>query len=94
MQVSVAYAEPKQQQFWLYVDVPEDACVRDAIQKSGVLTRFPHIDLAAQRVGVFGKAVKLEASLRAGDRVEIYRPIKCDPLVVPRRPGFELDKDE
>lgn len=47
-----------------------------------------------QRVGVFGKAVMLEAPLRAGDRVEIYRPITCDPLEVPRRPGFERDKDE
>ncbi|MBS1208201.1 MAG: hypothetical protein H6R19_599 [Proteobacteria bacterium] len=93
MKVAVAYAEPASQ-VWLNIDVADDACVQDAIHKSGILNLYPHIDLNAQRVGVFGKAVKLEAPLRAGDRVEIYRPISCDPLTVPRRPGFELNEDE
>jgi uncharacterized protein len=93
MQVSVAYSESSRQS-WLNIDVPEDACVQDAIEKSGILKRYPQIDLSAQRVGVFGKAVKLDARLRSGDRVEIYRAITCDPLAVPRRPGFELTDDE
>jgi len=93
MKVAVAYAEAGKQT-WLNIEVAEEACVRDAIDKSGILTRHPQIDLTTQRVGVFGRAVKLDAPLRAGDRVEIYRPITCDPLTVPRRPGFELDTDE
>jgi len=93
MKVAVAYTEPAGQT-WLNIDVADDASVQDAIHKSGILSLYPHIDLNAQRVGVFGKAVKLEAALRAGDRIEIYRPITCDPLTVPRRPGFELDLDE
>jgi putative ubiquitin-RnfH superfamily antitoxin RatB of RatAB toxin-antitoxin module len=52
---------------------------------SGLLARFPHIDLAAQKVGVFSKAAKLDTALRPGDRVEIYRPIIADPQTVPRR---------
>lgn len=93
MKVGVAYSAAASQ-VWLNIEVDEGACVQDAIHKSGILNLYPQIDLAAQRVGVFGKAVKLEAPLRAGDRVEIYRPITCDPLTVPRRPGFELDTDE
>ncbi|WP_018609701.1 RnfH family protein [Uliginosibacterium gangwonense] len=94
MQVSVAYAEANRQ-VWLEVEVTdEEPVVRHAIDKSGILKLFPHIDLASQRVGVFGRAVKLEAPLREGDRVEIYRPIVCDPQSVPRRPGFELDTEE
>ncbi|MBK9393301.1 MAG: RnfH family protein [Uliginosibacterium sp.] len=93
MKVAVAYTELSAQS-WLNIEVPDDACVKDAIALSGILDLYPQIDLDTQRVGVFGKAVKLEAPLRAGDRVEIYRPITCDPLEVPRRPGFELDKDE
>lgn len=93
MKVAVAYHE-KGAQSWLHIEVPENASVKDAINRSGILRLYPHIDLASQRVGVFGKAVKLESPLRAGDRVEIYRAITCDPLTVPRRPGFELAKDE
>ncbi|GAA5182046.1 RnfH family protein [Niveibacterium umoris] len=93
MKVSIAYAEPGRQA-WLNIEVEEGTRVRDAIEESGIYAQFPHIDLASQRVGIFGKAVKLDAPLRAGDRVEIYRPIQCDPMTVPRRPGFELDSDE
>jgi hypothetical protein len=53
---------------------------------------YPQIDLTQQKVGIFGKLVKLDAPLQPGDRVEIYRPITCDPTQVPRRGGME-DED-
>jgi putative ubiquitin-RnfH superfamily antitoxin RatB of RatAB toxin-antitoxin module len=91
MQIGVAYSEPAQQ-IWLNIEVPDGATVQQAIEKSGILRMFPHIDLAVQKVGVFGKLVKLDANLRPGDRVEIYRPIVCDPQTVPRRDGFGDDE--
>lgn len=84
MQVSIAYAEPTQQ-FWVELELPEGATLADAVAKSGVLERFPDIDLESQKVGVFGKAAKLDTPLGEGDRVEIYRPIVADPATVPRR---------
>lgn len=84
MQIGVAYSEPGQQ-IWLNIEVPDESNVQQAIERSGILKQFPHIDLAAQKVGVFGRLVKLEAALKAGDRVEIYRPIIADPETVPRR---------
>lgn len=90
MQVSVTYSEPPQQ-LWLRIEVPEECTVAQAIERSGILARFPHIDLQSQKVGVFGKIAPLEARLRAGDRVEIYRTIVCDPATVPRR---TTDEDE
>jgi uncharacterized protein len=93
MQIGVAYSEPGQQ-IWLNIEVPDDATVQQAIEKSGILRMFPHIDLEAQKVGVFNKLVKLEAPLRAGDRVEIYRAIICDPLTVPRRDGVGGGDDD
>ena len=84
MQIGVAYSEPTQQ-IWLNIEVPDGTTVKDAIDRSGLLNLFPHIDLGAQKVGIFGRLVKLDAALRAGDRVEIYRPITCDPQTVPRR---------
>jgi putative ubiquitin-RnfH superfamily antitoxin RatB of RatAB toxin-antitoxin module len=91
MQIGVTYSEPARQ-FWLNLDVPEGATVQEAIERSGVLKQFPQIDLAAQKVGVFGKVVKLETALRPGDRVEIYRGITCDPQTVPRRDAGEDDE--
>lgn len=87
MQIGVAYSEPGRQ-IWLTIEVPDDATVQDAIERSGVLRQFPHIDLEAQKVGVFGRLVKLDAALRPGDRVEIYRAITCDPQTVPRKDGM------
>ena len=91
MQIGVTYTEPAQQ-FWLNLDVPDGATVRDAIERSGVLRQFPHIDLTTQKVGVFSKVVKLDTPLRVGDRVEIYRAITCDPQTVPRRDGAGEDE--
>ena len=90
MQVGIAYSEPSQQ-IWLSIEVPDDSTVKDVIEQSGILRQFPHVDLSVQKVGVFGRMVKLDATLRPGDRVEIYRDIVCDPQTVPRR---ELDDDE
>ena len=90
MQIGVAYSE-QAQQIWLTIDVPDGATVGDAIERSGILRMFPHIDLGTQKVGIFGKIVKTEAALRPGDRVEIYRPITCDPQTVPRRDGVGED---
>lgn len=92
MQIGVAYSEPSQQ-IWLNIEVPETTTVKEAIDRSGILKLFPHIDLESQKVGVFGKLVKLDAGLRAGDRIEIYRPIICDPQTVPRR-DMEGAEDE
>ena len=87
MQIGVAYSEPSQQQIWLNIEVPDDATVEAAIEKSGILRMFQTIDLGVQKVGVFGRLVKLDARLKPGDRVEIYRAITCDPQTVPRRDG-------
>ena len=84
MQIGVAYSEPGQQ-IWLNIEVPEDVSIRDAIERSGILKQFPHIDLSTQKVGVFGRLAKLDATLKAGDSVEIYRGIIADPETVPRR---------
>lgn len=84
MQIGVAYSEPGNQ-LWLNIEVPDDSSVQAAIERSGILKQCPHIDLAVQKVGIFGKLVKLDAVLRPGDRIEIYRAIIADPETVPRR---------
>lgn len=89
MQVGVAYSEPGQQ-VWLNIEVPDTSTVIEAIERSGLLRQFPHIDLSTQKLGVFGRLVKPDAVLKPGDRVEVYRAIIADPETVRRR---DMDDD-
>ena len=66
--------------------MPEGATVQQAIDKSGILSQFPEIDLAQQKVGIQGKITALDAPVEDGARIEIYRPITADPKTVHRRP--------
>lgn len=84
MLVGVAYAD-KFKQTWLKLDVPEGSTLREAVERSGLLERFPEIDLSVNKVGIFGKLSRLDTPLTDGDRVEIYRPITVDPETVERR---------
>lgn len=84
MKIGIAYAL-SQRQVWFDVELPDGATIKDAIDRSGILNQFPEIDLEKNKVGVYGKVSKLDAVLNDGDRVEIYRPIICDPKTVPRK---------
>lgn len=84
IEVEVVYAADPGDQALLRVCIPPRASVGQAIELSGIRSRFPEIDLKALRVGVFGKLTTLDAPLRAGDRVEIYRPLIADPKQVRR----------
>jgi uncharacterized protein len=91
MNVGVAYAD-KFKQVWLKLEVPDESTVRQAIEHSGLLDQFPEIDLANQKVGIFGKLTKLDARLEDGARIEIYRPITADPELVERRDRDDGDE--
>jgi hypothetical protein len=78
IQVEVAYARERAQAL-LSVKGPQGLSVSDAIERSGILERFPEIDLSANKVGIFGKTVRLDQPLQSGDRVEIYAPLIADP---------------
>ncbi len=102
MTVEVAYARPEQQVI-LEVSLPNGGTIEQAIEQSGILQTYPEIDLATNKVGIFGKLSKKTAELKAGDRVEIYRPLIADPKEVRRKReaegkrmkkgGGDLEKD-
>ncbi|MFO1418988.1 MAG: RnfH family protein [Methylotetracoccus sp.] len=78
MNIEVVYALPDEQSV-VRLELPEPARVRDAIEGSGLLERHPQIDLTRQSVGVFGRICELDETIKDGDRVEIYRPLRIDP---------------
>ena len=86
--VEVCYARPDEQVI-VALQVPRGTTLREAIEQSGILERFPEIDLARNKVGVFGKLNKPAYVLRAGDRVEIYRPLLADPKEIRKQRAAE-----
>jgi putative ubiquitin-RnfH superfamily antitoxin RatB of RatAB toxin-antitoxin module len=86
--VEVAYAQPGAQMI-LKLRVPQGTTLEQAVRESGMLERFPDIDLANSQLGVFGKLNKPTAELRSGDRVEIYRPLTADPKEVRKQRAAE-----
>lgn len=84
MKVEVAYAKPESQAL-LPLEIPEGTTVGAAIQASGILNRFPEIELNTLSAGIFGRPCELEAILKLGDRVEIYRPLIADPRTARRK---------
>jgi putative ubiquitin-RnfH superfamily antitoxin RatB of RatAB toxin-antitoxin module len=78
MHVSIVYALAHEQVLE-DLNVPDETTVEQAIHMSHMLDKCPDIDLAVNRVGVFAKLVKLDQTLREGDRIEIYRALPKKP---------------
>ncbi len=82
--IRVAYST-REEQVIIELSVPHGTTIQEAIQRSGILNRYPDIDLRSQGVGVFGQARALDYCPRTGDRIEIYRPLVLDPKEARRK---------
>ncbi len=90
--LEVAYGTPKKQAL-LEVVVEKGATVEQAILASGIVKRFPDINLEVLKVGIWNRTCKLTDLPKKGDRIEIYRPLIADPKEARRRRA-EKAKDE
>ena len=89
MKIEVIYALPERQEL-VTLDLPEGSTVQQAVEASGLLQKYPDIELGGRnKLGVFAKLVKPDAVLRDRDRVEIYRPLIADPKEVRRQKAAE-----
>nr|WP_246172969.1 RnfH family protein [Thermochromatium tepidum] len=84
LRVSVAYVGADGQALRA-LEVRAGTSVGEAIEQSGLLRRFPEIDLDVNKVGIFGRLVKLDQPVEEGDRIEIYRPLIADPKTARKR---------
>jgi len=82
--VEVVYALPDEQMLFA-VRVPRRSTIRAAVERSGLMQRYPDIDLDRCAVGVYGKRVVMNGTVKPGDRIEIYRPLVADPKQSRRR---------
>ncbi len=84
IQVEVVFALPQRQSL-LTVNVPVGSTVQQAIDLSGILRSFAEIDLNENKVGIWSRTVKLEETVKQGDRIEIYRGLIADPKDMRKR---------
>ena len=53
--------------------------VAEAVGRSGALDEHPELDPAALGYAIFGRTVRAEQPVEAGDRIEVLRPLVQDP---------------
>lgn len=82
--VEIAYASQKEQ-LLLSIKTYDGVTVEQTIESSGILSKFPEIDLSINKIGIFGKLAKLGNPLKHLDRVEIYRGLSADPKEIRKK---------
>jgi hypothetical protein len=86
--VEVVYARPDRQEV-ASLTLPAGSTAGQAIEASGLLARYPEIDLTKNKLGIYAKLAKIDTALRDRDRVEIYRPLIADPKEVRKQRAAE-----
>lgn len=59
------------------VDMAPGSTLQQAIAASGMLVRHPAAD--GLPAAIWGRKAEPSSPVRAGDRIEILRPLQCDP---------------
>lgn len=88
IQIEVCYPLATKQEV-VSLKVPAGTTVQAAIEASGLLAKYPEIDLKKNKLGIWNKLAKVDAVLRDKDRVEIYRPLIADPKEVRKQRAAE-----
>ena len=86
--VEVCYPLAARQEL-VSVKLPAGSTVQQAIEASGLLAKYPEIDLKKNKLGIYAKLSKVDTILRDRDRVEIYRPLIADPKEVRKQRAAE-----
>lgn len=88
IQLEVTYAKPERQEV-VSLKLPAGSTIKQAIEASGLMARYPEIDLAKTKVGIYGKLSRMDTVVRDRDRIELYRPLIADPKEVRKQRAAE-----
>ncbi|GAB1394849.1 RnfH family protein [Rhodocyclaceae bacterium] len=88
IQIEVIYALSEKQET-VPLNLPSGTSLQQAIEASGLIGKYPEIDLAKGKFGIYSKLARLDTVLRDRDRVEIYRPLIADPKEVRKQRAAE-----
>ena len=90
--VDVIYALPKEQ-ITFTVNLEQGATAQQAIEASGILVKYPEIELNKNKLGIYSRLIKLDTVVEDGERVEIYRPLTADPKEMRKRRAKKAKED-
>jgi uncharacterized protein len=76
--IRVVYALPDRQEI-VDVAAEPDMSVGAAVERSGLVKRFPELETRPLACAIFGRPAALTHKVQPGDRVEILRPLAIDP---------------
>ena len=84
IRVDVVYALPERA--WrVALRLPAGSAVKDAVRASGLRERLPELASSPLDCGIFSHPCAPDRVLEDGDRVELYRPLLCDPKEIRRQ---------
>ncbi|MDP1653201.1 MAG: RnfH family protein [Rhodocyclaceae bacterium] len=86
--IEVTYARADRQDVIPLV-LPAGTTLQQAVEASGLPAKYPEIDPAKGKFGIYSKLAKPDTVLRDQDRVEIYRPLIADPKEVRKQRAAE-----
>ncbi len=89
--IEVACALPERQ-LVVSLEVPPGTTALEAVALAGIAAAFPEVAIDPARIGIHGRLLGTRGlaaagryAVRAGDRVEVYRPLLADPRTARRR---------
>jgi len=88
LDVEVCYAMSNKQEL-VRIRLSQGATLQQGLDASGLLGKYPEIDVKKNKFGIWNKLSKLDAALRDKDRIEIYRPLIADPKEVRKQRAAE-----
>lgn len=77
--VEVIFIADDQTCFHQHLCLAADSTVEQVLEASGLFQRHP--EAVNYTVGIFSKQTSLTAFVKNGDRIEVYRPLRCDPKI-------------
>jgi len=78
VRATVVFALPERQ--WsIDVELEAGSSVGVAVERSGICRQVPQLQGVALEAGIFHRRCTLDAPVRDGDRIEIFRPLQIDP---------------
>jgi len=88
LNIEVCYALAGRQEI-VPLRLPAGTTLEQAVEASGLLLRYPEIDLKKNKLGIYARLSRVDTVLRDRDRVEIYRPLLADPKEIRRQRAAE-----
>jgi putative ubiquitin-RnfH superfamily antitoxin RatB of RatAB toxin-antitoxin module len=78
IEVEIVFALPDQQ-LLRSIAVDPGTTIADILAESGMILAFPGHEIDQLPIGIWGREVSRDQIVKAGDRIEIYRPLELDP---------------